>query len=60
MYIGFAVCFPVALIILIIATIIGGSTVVMSVTGVLSFQDELAEGRSQGFRALCVNELLDD
>ena len=49
-----------SLIILIIAAVIGGSTIVMTVTGLMNFLDELREGKSQGFRALCASTLLDD
>ena len=49
-----------SLIVLIIAGIIGGSTVVMSVTGALGFLQELREGKDQGFRPLCVSTLVDD
>ena len=49
-----------SLIVLIIGVIIGGSTLVMSFTGVLEFADELREGKSQGFRPLCTSTLLDD
>ena len=49
-----------SLIVLIIAFIIGGSTVVMSITGVLNVMGELREGKSQGFRRLCTSTLLDD
>ena len=49
-----------SLIVLIIAGIIGGSTLVMSITGVWTFANELKEGKSQGFRPLCENTLVDD
>lgn len=49
-----------SLIVLIIAGIIGGSTLVMSVTGVWTFVNELKEGKSQGFRPLCESTLVDD
>jgi uncharacterized membrane protein YfcA len=42
-----------SLIVLIIALVIGGSTVVMSVAGLLDVLSELADGRSQGFQPLC-------
>ena len=49
-----------SLIILIIAVIIGGSTLVMTVTGVMNLQNELHEGKSQGFRPLCESAMVDD
>jgi len=49
-----------SLIVLIIAAIIGGSTLVMTVTGVLDFHSELVEGKSQGFRPLCASALVDE
>ena len=49
-----------SIIILIIATIIGGSTLVMGVVGVTSVLADLHEGKSQGFRPLCTSTLLDD
>ena len=52
--------FDAGLIVLIIAAIIGGSTAIMSVTGVLSFVQELREGKDQGFRPLCFSSLVDD
>ena len=42
-----------SLITLIIAFIIGSSTVIMGVSGALSLHQELREGKSQGFRPLC-------
>lgn len=49
-----------SIIILIIATVIGVSTIVMTVTGVLNLLVELDEGKDQGFRPLCTSTLLDD
>ena len=49
-----------SIIVLIIASIIGLSTLIMTVTGVLGFLAEVHEGRSQGFRPLCGSTLVDD
>ena len=49
-----------SLIVLILAFIIGGSTIVMSIVGVFNFMDELKEGKSQGFRPLCESSLVGD
>ena len=38
-----------SMIVLVIALVLGASTLVMSVSGVLSFRQELREGKSQGF-----------
>jgi uncharacterized membrane protein YfcA len=48
-----------SVIVLLIAFIIGGSTVVMSILGALNFLAELREGKNQGFRALCGSSLLE-
>ena len=49
-----------SVIILIIGGIIGGSTLIMSITGVLNFQAEVAQGKSQGLHPLCESSLVED
>jgi uncharacterized membrane protein YfcA len=49
-----------SLIVLLIAFIIGGSTLVMTVLGTFDFLAELREGKSQGFRPLCGSSLVED
>ena len=48
-----------SLIVLLIAFIIGGSTVVMSILGTLNFVAEIRQGKSQGFRPLCGSSLVE-
>ena len=49
-----------SLIVLIIAFIIGTSTIIMAVTGVLNVIAEVNEGKHQGFRPLCESTLVGD
>ena len=49
-----------SLITLTIAAVIGGSALIMGVTGVITLFYDLREGKSQGFRPLCGASAIDD
>ena len=48
------------MIVLIIALIIGTSTLMMTVMGTFDFIEELREGKNQGLRPLCESPLVGD
>ena len=48
-----------SLIVLIIAFIIGASTLIMGVAGVAAFLSDLDEGKSLGLRPLCESSIID-